>query len=299
MPFVISFRCKQQRRVRALQRPALRRHRQHVSRLPRELHDGGVDLAVGVREPLHGEVQEPLEREPRRPQLEARLRGRARHEVDVAHRVRADVEAIALEHPQLSPGHPWRHAPVREAIGDDVRGGVLAVTADRRARVGDDVAIGVVERDHHRARRQAPAVHQRVPDLHLGDRVVAVGFDPRHLPAEDPRGDRQRARHPGQVRRDPVDAVVHQDREGHGQRADACRQPQRRRHRVERRGRCRSTGAGGERAAARQRRGARDDQEHQRESASSLHPPTVLAYAVDSCPRRPLRMFIYIGRLIP
>jgi hypothetical protein len=67
---------------------------------------------------------------------------------------------------------------VREAVGDDVGGGVLVFVPQYGRGVGDDVAVGVIERDQHRMGGKWASVHQGIPQLQLRDRVVAVGLDP-------------------------------------------------------------------------------------------------------------------------
>ena len=56
-----------------------------------------------------------------------------------------------------------------------------------------------------------PTVHERVPDLELGDRMTAVRGDPVHLGRERRRRHRERLRDRREPRVDPVDPVIHQD----------------------------------------------------------------------------------------
>ena len=98
---------------------------------------------------------------------------------------------------------------------------------EHRGGVPEDVAVAVVEGDHHRLRRKGPPVLERLERLQRRDGVIAVGMQPRHLGREVCRAHRQGLcdrRLRGEDRADPV---VHQHRQVDRSRRERRRQAQR------------------------------------------------------------------------
>ena len=117
-------------------------------------------------------------------------------------------------------------SPIADPARDHIRRRGHVHAREHRCRVPEDVAVAVVEREHHRARRQSPAVLEGIEELSLGDRVEAGSVEPAHLGREH----RRRHREGVGDRRCPAaqraDAVVHEDGDGDAAMRQRDRQPQ-------------------------------------------------------------------------
>ena len=121
------------------------------------------------------------------------------------------VKPSFFEPHELRPGQEARVGPV-DAVGDDVRGRRHVQAVQDRRCVPEDVAVAVVEGDHHRSRGQRLPVLERLERLELADGVVTVAGEPFHLRLEVRGRDGQALRDRGKAWRQRPDPVVHQDR---------------------------------------------------------------------------------------
>jgi hypothetical protein len=132
-------------------------------------------------------------------------------EVAVVDGMRADRDSAILEGEQVPPRQiAW------VAVGDPRRDHVVGrghvQTDEHRRGLAEHVAVAIVERDHHRVRREASSVLERIEQLQLRHGVESVRVQPRHLRRERAWIDRQASRDRGERRPEDVDSVVHEDR---------------------------------------------------------------------------------------
>ena len=127
-------------------------------------------------------------------------------------RVGSDRDAQPLEVRQLRPGEEAR-VRAGDPLGDHELGRGHVPAVQYGCGLPEDVAVAVVEGDHHRLRRQPLPVLERLERLQRAHGVVAVCPQPGHLRREVLRAHGQALGDRRQGRQDRPDPVIHQ----HGQ----------------------------------------------------------------------------------